>query len=167
MLMVALFSLHLLRNFPVKSAKSAGNPNKRQAMELTHFPQDTLAMYVEASSFPEGVLAAHQALHAKIPYSDERGYFGISWMEGGKIRYLAAAGELSADEPAEYGLPIFTIKKGSYICETVKGYMDDLSAIGRTFQQLLDDPRLDPQGYCLEVYDKNQKDMQCLVKLKD
>jgi hypothetical protein len=136
-------------------------------MELTQIPQNIQAMYVEASSFPEGVLAAHQSLHAKIPYSDERGYYGISWMEDGKTRYLAAAGELSENESAEYGLPIFTIKKGSYICELVKDFMKDIPAIGRTFQQLLADPRLDPQGYCLEVYHKNQKDVQCLVKLKD
>lgn len=124
-------------------------------------------MYIEASAFPEGVLAAHQALHAKIPYSEQRGYFGISWMEDGKIRYLAAAGELNANEPAEYGLPIFIIKKGNYICETVRDYLKDLPVIGQTFQKMLEDPRLDPQGYCLEVYGKNQKDVQCLVKLKD
>ncbi len=124
-------------------------------------------MYTEADSFPEGALAAHQALHAKIPHSEQRGYYGISWMEAGRIRYLAAAAELNANESAEYGLPIFTIKKGTYICELVKDFMQDIPAIGRTFQQLLADPRLDPQGYCLEIYDKNDKDVQCLVKLKD
>ncbi|MBI1223839.1 MAG: transcriptional regulator [Bacteroidetes bacterium] len=136
-------------------------------MELTQIPQDIPAMYIEASSFPAGVLAAHQSLHAKIPASDDRGYYGISWMEDGKIRYLAAAGELSKNESAKYGLPIFTIKKGSYICELVKDFMQDIPAIGRTFEQLLDDPRLDPQGYCLEIYGRESKDVQCLVKLND
>ena len=136
-------------------------------MEITHFDQDITAMYLEAKSFPEGVLAAHQALHAKVPYAEERGYYGISWLEDGKIRYLAAAAELAVGEAKQLELEIFTIKKGSYICEMLPDFQMDIPSIGKTFEKMLDDSRIDPKGYCLEIYSKDSKDMQCLVKLKD
>lgn len=136
-------------------------------MEIIYFDQDIPAMYLPAESFPDGALAAHQALHAKVPYAEDRGYYGISWLEQGNIRYLAAAAELHAGEAKQLGLEIFTIKKGKYICEPLPDFQKDISAIGKTFERLLADPRIDPQGYCLETYSKDGKDMQCLVKLKD
>lgn len=136
-------------------------------MEINHCTNDIPVMYITAESFPNGALAAHQALHAKVPYAVERGYYGISWLEQGKIRYLAAAAELHVGEAKQLGLDIFIIKKGSYICEALPDFQKDISAIGKTFERLLADPRIDPQGYCLETYSKDGKDMQCMVKLKD
>jgi hypothetical protein len=38
-------------------------------METRKMDKDIVVFYVEASSFPEGVLAAHQQLHAMVPFS--------------------------------------------------------------------------------------------------
>ena len=51
-----------------------------------------------AKSFPEGILEAHQTLHALVPYSQNRKYFGISRPENGNIVYKAAAEELIEGE---------------------------------------------------------------------
>lgn len=134
-------------------------------METTTFENDKLVMYIEAASFPNGVGAAHEKLHGIVPFSVQRGYYGISWMEQGNVRYLAAAEELSEGEAEKYALEKFMIKKGDYICENVHDFMKRIPAIGECFQRMLTDPRIDPQGYCLESYEGD--DVRCLVKLKD
>ncbi|MBK8561977.1 MAG: transcriptional regulator [Saprospiraceae bacterium] len=134
-------------------------------METTTIENEKSVMYIEAASFPNGVGAAHEKLHGIVPYSTQRGYYGISWMERGKTRYLAAAGELHEAEAEKYALEKFTIKKGDYICETVSDFMKHIPAIGECFQRMLADARIDPQGYCLEIYEDD--DVRCLVKLID
>ncbi len=134
-------------------------------MESTSIENDKTVMFVEAASFPDGVSTAHEILHSNVPFSEHRGYYGISWMEQGGIRYLAAAGELHDAEAEKHGLEKFTIKKGNYICETVHDFMKHIPAIGECFQRMLTDPRIDPQGYCLEIYEGN--DVRCFVKIKD
>lgn len=42
--------------------------------------------------------------------------------------------------------------------------MKDISSIDKSFKTLLTDPRIDPEGYCVEWY-LNAKDVQCMVRL--
>lgn len=135
-------------------------------MDTIVFEKDISACCVAASSFPNGVLAAFQTLHGKLDRKDERQHFGISHgLPDGGIHYLAAATELSPDEAEALGLDRFTIQKGAYLGLTIQDYMKDLGEIGRAFHQLLQTPDLDPEGYCLEIYEG--KDVQCLIKLKN
>jgi hypothetical protein len=74
-------------------------------METIILDKDIKVFYVTASTFPEGILAAHQTLHAKIPYSTERKYFGISRPENnGKIVYRAAAEKRKIYKSHSFGL---------------------------------------------------------------
>lgn len=135
-------------------------------MEIIHFEKDIKAGYIKADSFPNGVLKAHQTLHSIVPFSMERQYYGISYNnEKGEIIYMAAAKELADSEMKSLGLNIFTIKKGDYISIILKDYQKDTSMIGKTFQDMLQHPQLDREGYCLEIY-LNEKDLQCLVKIQ-
>lgn len=127
--------------------------------------KDLTLMYVTASSFPEGIMDAHQQLHAKITFDANRGYYGISYMQDAKIIYKAAAAEIYAGEAAEKGLETFVVKKGEYAMITVHNYMKETGAIGEAFQQLLKHPQLDPNGFCLEWY-ISKEDVQCMVPLK-
>jgi predicted transcriptional regulator YdeE len=134
-------------------------------MKQIELKKDIKVVYITAKSFPEGVLEAHQTLHSIIPFSKERQYFGISYPNTeGVITYKSAAEILNNEELEKYNLEVFTIKKGNYISAILKDYQKDISLIDKTFKQLLSDPRLDPKGYCLEVY-LNEKDMQCMVKI--
>lgn len=135
-------------------------------METTQLNEDIKVMYVTASSFPDGVLAAHQKLHAAIPFSTERKYFGLSRPEGGAIIYKAAAEELKEGEGENLGFETMIIKKGNYITQTIYDFMKDIPAIGNTFQEMIKHPGIDPEGYCVEWY-INQKDVQCMVRLAD
>jgi len=128
--------------------------------------KDITLMYVTATSFPEGVMAAHQQLHATIAFNNERKYYGISYPDQtGNIIYKAAAEEMYAGEAAEKELETFLVRKGEYASITVANYMNEKAAIGESFQKLLMHPQLDPRGFCLEWY-LSKTDVQCMVPLK-
>jgi predicted transcriptional regulator YdeE len=133
-------------------------------METITFDKDIKVMYVTAKSFPDGILEAHQKLHAKVPFSKERKYFGISRPENGPIVYKAAVEETKPGEAKKLNLDTLTLKKGKYISATIRDYMKDAESIRRTFITLLASPDLDPNGYCVEWY-FNEKDVHCMVRL--
>jgi predicted transcriptional regulator YdeE len=141
--------------------------NKNEVMEKYRIDKDSTLMCVPATSFPDGVLAAHQQLHSLIPFSTQRKYYGISYGgTNGTIIYKAAAEELTEGEAAEKKLETFILKNGEYNSILIKNYMDDIPAIGKAFTKLLASPNLDPNGYCVEWY-LNDRDVKCMVKLKD
>lgn len=134
-------------------------------MGIHTFNNDIQVMYVKADSFPNGVLAAHQKLHSNIPFSTDRKYFGISRPENGAgIQYKAGAEVLAPGEPEQYAFDTLVLPKGNYISVTINDYMKDIPAIGKTFQQLIAQPNIDPQGYCIEWYISN-KDVICMVRV--
>ncbi len=135
-------------------------------METITQDKDITVMYVTASSFPDGVLAAHQKLHSLIPFSTDRKYFGISRPENGPIVYRAAAEELTPGEAGKLNLGTLVLRKGKYISLIAQDYMKDVQSIERAFEQLLDYPGIDPQGYCVELY-ISDKDVQCMARLQD
>lgn len=128
--------------------------------------KDIKVFYITATSFPQGILGAHEKLHSLIPFSTERKYFGVSRPENGAIVYRAAAEEINEGEAERLQCKTLVLKKGSYISLILNDYMKDLPAIERTFKQFLSHPGIDPQGYCVEWY-LNNKDVKCMVRLKE
>jgi predicted transcriptional regulator YdeE len=134
-------------------------------MEIKKLDSDIKVFYILAESFPNGVLAAHRKLHSLLPAESGRNFFGISYQnEKGDIIYKAAVEESYPGEAEKYGLETFIIKKGEYACETLIDWVKDESVVGKTFKKLLSDPRIDRNGYCLEMY-LNNTDMECMVNL--
>jgi len=121
-------------------------------MENYFLENDLQMMYIEAASFPNGVEAAHKKLHALVAFDDRRKYFGYSRPENEIITYKACAEELNTGEGKILGLSTLLIKKGKFASKLVVNFMDNVSVIGSTFQELLNHPDLDPNGYCLEIY---------------
>ncbi|RYZ19466.1 MAG: transcriptional regulator [Chitinophagaceae bacterium] len=128
-----------------------------------HLPEDLELICEMARSFPEDVQAAHDRLHARVPFSAERGYYGLSRPEGGAIVYRAAAGLLPGESGA--GSEVIRIKKGRYAAMLVADFMKDVPAIGEAFRTLLSNPALDPDSWCVERYEG--KDVRCMVRLRD
>lgn len=83
---------------------------------------------------------------------------------GGSIIYKAAAEELSSGEADKPGYEKGLIRKGKYSSVTINDYMKNIPAIGKAFNELLQHPELDQQGYCVEWY-LNDKDVKCMVRL--
>jgi hypothetical protein len=135
-------------------------------METIRIEKDVKVFYVPATSFPDGIMAAHQKLHALVPFSTDRKYYGISRPENGMIQYKAGTEEKAPGEAEKYGCPAFVLKQGNYTCITLHDYMKDPSEIRKAFDKLLENPDLDPDGYCVEWYISN-KDVKCMVRLKE
>jgi hypothetical protein len=64
------------------------------------------------------------------------------------------------------GFDVFFIKKGTYLSVLIPNFRSDPARIGQTFQTMIQDPRIDPHGYCLEWY-LNDLDVRCMVLLAD
>ena len=134
-------------------------------METYNIEKDITVFFVQADKFPEGIGAAWQKLHSLLPASDTRMRYGISYgSPGGAITYRAAAAETFPGEGTQKGCETFVIKAGPYTSEFIRDWKKDESVIGKTFQQLLHQPGIDPRGYCLEIYE-NANDVRCLVPL--
>ncbi|WP_212003236.1 hypothetical protein [Chitinophaga sp. HK235] len=134
-------------------------------MEKFILEQDIPVFYVEASSFPEGILAAFKKLYALLPDLNGRRFFGISYPDrSGRIIYKAAVAENAPGEASQYGCPVFTIHKGEYMSELLKSQEGNGRLIGEIFQQLLAHPDLDKNGYCLEMYLEDTT-VRCMVPL--
>lgn len=132
-----------------------------------HLVADIKAMYVEADSFPDGALKAHQQLHSMVQRTESRKYFGISYPDrDGNILYKAAAEEISAGEADELGLKTFIIKTGDYISIDIPDFMENIPAISSAFGELISHPGIDPNGACIEWYIDDNK-VKCMVRLAD
>ena len=127
---------------------------------------DINVICVTASSFPDGIVPAFDKLNSLIQSPEPRRIFGISYGDGAtNITYKAAAEEKSADEAGRLGCERFTIKKGEYTSLYIEDFMKNIPAIGQAFRDMCRDKRIDSNGYCIEMYLNNNKDVLCLVKL--
>jgi hypothetical protein len=135
-------------------------------METTKLDNDITIFYVTAGSFPSGIMDSHQKLHSMVPFSPGRKYFGISRPENGVIVYRAGTEELQPGEGKKFGCETLVIKKGNYISETISNYQENIESISETFQELLKNPAIDPQGYCVEWY-TSPTEVKCMIRLKD
>ncbi|MBS1635779.1 MAG: transcriptional regulator [Bacteroidetes bacterium] len=135
-------------------------------METYPIKDNITICFVTATSFPQGIEAAHQKLHSIIPFTEKRRYFGISRPEQGTIIYKAAAEILPNETITDFKLEQGIIARGNYICLDLKDYPQHMEEIGTTFARLTSQPGIDPQGYCVEWY-TNQQDMRCMIRLAD
>jgi len=135
-------------------------------METITLDNDIKVFYITAKSFPDGIMDAHKQLHALVPFSPDRKYFGISRPENGPIVYKAAAEEIIQGEAEKLNLEAIVLKKGKYICLTIKDYVKDIQRIDKAFKKLLSYPDLDPKGYCVEWY-LTDKDVKCMIRLRN
>ena len=127
---------------------------------------DINVLCVTANSFPDGIKPAFDELNSLIQSPEQRRIFGISYGDGkDNIIYKAAAEQKSEGEADNLGCESFTIKKGEYISMYIADFMNNIPAIGQAFQEMCRDKRIDPNGYCVEMYLNNNKDVLCMVRL--
>lgn len=127
--------------------------------------EDRLVFTIMAAGFPQGVLEAHQKLHALIPYEAKRQYYGISFPnKDGHIKYMAGAEELNKGELSKHGLVTFILKKGNYTCIDLHDFRSQPERIQEAFQVLIHQKGIDPNGCCVEWY-QHPASVKCLVRM--
>jgi hypothetical protein len=136
-------------------------------IESFHIEHDIVLYTLKASSFPDGVLAAHQQLHKLIPMSEGIEYFGISRPdESGKIGYRAAVACASLDPQIASQLDVIVLPKGHYVGLYISNFMENVQQVAHAFRRILTYPRIDPNGWCVERYE-GMNDVRCMVRLED
>jgi len=134
-------------------------------MTTRRIEHDITVYCLTATSFPAGIKPVYDKLHELYPPENGRTYFGISWPDvKGSLIYKAAVKLNETDTAPAAPFEPFVISKGTYLSEDITNFMSDTTSIGRLFQQMIQDPRIDPKGYCLEMY-LNPTDVRCMVKL--
>ncbi len=136
-------------------------------MERFILEKDVVIFYVTASSFPEGIMAAHEKIHKLVSGNEHRRFYAVSRPENKNgIVYKAGAEELIEKEGKKYGCETMTIKKGNYLSLYISNYSQNNTSISDAFGKILREPGLDPEGYCVEQY-IGKADVRCMVRLKD
>ncbi len=136
-------------------------------METFIIDTDINVLCVTAKSFPDGIMGAFDRLDSIVPFAEKSRHFGISRPNPkGQIIYKAALEEINEGDAERFGCEPFVIQKGSYIFLDRINFMKDLQGIGKAFHELISQPGIDPNGYCLEWY-LNQNDVRCMVRLDD
>lgn len=127
-------------------------------------PMDIAVFCKAASGFPEGVKAAHEFLHYHFPLNTKYDYYGISKMEEGQLWYKAGISGISEAEAEALDLEKLILKSGQYASVSIDGFMKDVSAIRKAFDELLGKMNYDPEAYAVEWYNGDDQ-VDCLVKL--
>lgn len=118
-------------------------------------------------NFPAGIASAFDKLMAQFGNGPGRNYYGISFPDNQyRIQYLATTENNLPGIFINENQADFMIRKGRYVSHKITGYRQEIYRIGEVFHQLLKDPELDPNGYCIEWY-LNETDLICMVKLTD
>lgn len=133
-------------------------------MEKYNLKEDVKVYCTTAKSFPDGIQGAFITLE-KMLSKEGRSFYGVSYKNtDGLLIYKAAVSESFEGEAEKYGFESFTISKGEYLIETIIDWRKKIETIGRVFQTLLADPRLDRTSPCVEWY-KSDKEVMCMVKI--
>ncbi|HEU5292086.1 MAG TPA: hypothetical protein VFU05_15655 [Cyclobacteriaceae bacterium] len=132
-------------------------------MEVYKLKQDMKVFCVQAKSFPNDIGKAFGTLINLLPTTEGRTFFGVSYQaKNHDMIYNAAVLEAFEGEGKKYGCETFTIKKGEYLAEMLKGWKKDETSIGQTFKKM-SDVRTDTVFPCVEWY--QGEDVLCMVRI--
>ncbi len=135
-------------------------------MDTFNLLADVNVFCIDVPTFPNGIPEAFDALSKLLPTMENRVFYGISYMDKmGKIIYNVAVSSTSANEAERYNCEPFTIKKGEYLAATIMDWRENIPGIGKTFQEMFTDDRVDKNSICVEWY-KTDVELMCMAKIK-
>jgi len=129
-------------------------------MEKIKIEKDIKTIGKWVSTFPLGIGETFDSLAQNLGLT--RNYYGVSWMEGNGIHYLALAEEKTAGEASRYGYEKYVIEKGEYLAIELKDWRNHLNAMEGIFGELMKDQRTDKTKPCVEWY-KDDYEMLCMM----
>jgi hypothetical protein len=135
-------------------------------MKTVNLQNDIKIFGMQVKAFPSGISEAFDKLVKMIPGGFNRSYYGISYMEAGKMIYYAAAEELQPGEAEKYSCERLTIEKGEYLTETLKNWRNKTDQVKDIFSQLVADEHTDKTKPGVEWY-KDENEMLCMIRKTD
>ncbi len=127
---------------------------------------DILLFYLQAKSYPQGIAEAHEDFRKKIKNPDDQIIYGVSRPEQHQIVYRVGAEAQFPEVPNWKDQERLVLKRGRYAAIEITDYRQHLSDIAKAFEKLLSRPDIDPEGYCVEKYETENK-LTCMVRLAD
>ena len=121
-------------------------------------------MYVQASSFPEGVQEAWRQLESRLPTIKRRKFFGTSRLVGEKIEYRACVVPSDESEPSRLGLETFTIPRGNYASKKLVDWTNQTNLIKTICEELSSKYAVDSSRPHIEFY-RGQKELVLMVPI--
>ena len=135
-------------------------------MEKYILKKDLVIFYVEANSYPQGISEAHQKLQSLVSDIHQRTVYGVSRPNSkGVIEYKVGTEEKFHGEGKKLNCKTLLLKQGNYNSIFITNYTAHIENISEAFQTLLHQPGLDPEGYCVEIYE-GTNDVRCMVRMK-
>jgi hypothetical protein len=132
-------------------------------MGIYELKKDLKVFCVRAVKFPNDIGQAFGTLIKLLPTIDGRIFFGVSYQDlNNEMIYNAAVLEDFDGEGKIYGCETFTIKKGEYLSEMLKGWKKNEASIGLTFRKM-SEMRNDTVFPCVEWY--QGEDVLCMVRI--
>lgn len=135
-------------------------PYKATIVELP----DVNLVVSRADSFPEGIEAAWNTLESKLTSLKGRKFYGLTVCEGDGLAYFAGVEAADDEEVARLGLTTMAIKGGRYAKAKLTDWQNHKDEIGRTFDRLMQDYDMDPNGASVEFY-RSQSELHLLIPL--
>lgn len=133
--------------------------------EISLIKMDELnLMYVQASSFPEGVEEAWRQLESRLPTIKGRKFFGTSRLVGEKIEYRACVAPSDESEPSRLGLETFTIPRGNYASKKLVDWTKQTSLIKTIFEELSSKYTVDSSRPHIEFY-RSREELVLMVPI--
>lgn len=131
-------------------------------MEKYELKNDIRVVCIAASSFPDGIQEAFDALKKRTRDSDGTLY-GISQPDRNGVVQYKAAKEVKEGEAGQDGMETLIIPKGIYLTETIMGWKKRTGEIPDVFQTLLSNENIDKKSFCVEWY-KSEEQLVCMVR---
>ena len=116
------------------------------------------------TTFPAGISEAfNELMKATGDDTVERDYYGISYMENGKMIYKAVTEEKHDGEAEKFNYPETIIIQGEYYAEPLKDWRNKTECIKDIFEEMMKDEHVDKMKPAIEWY-KSNDEMLCMLR---
>jgi hypothetical protein len=151
---------------PLASGREFNFEKASLKMENYHIEHDLKLFGLHVKTFPLGIGETFDELINNLPEGPGRSYFGISYVKGDKIVYLAMTAERFEGESNQYGYEKFIVARGNYKSIVVKDWSKKTDRIKELFHEILNDECPVATRPCVEWY-KDDVEMMCMVRTED
>jgi hypothetical protein len=135
-------------------------------MENYHIEHDLKLFGLHVKTFPLGIGETFDELINNLPEGPVRSYYGISYIKGEKIVYLAMTAERFEGESNQYTYERFVVSRGNYKSIVVKDWSKKTDKMKDLFHEILKDECPVETRPCVEWY-KDDVEMMCMVRTED
>jgi hypothetical protein len=132
-------------------------------MNTISIEKDIQLFGLKLPSFPNGIQEIFERLANMLTDGYKRDYFGISYLEDGKVTYFAMAAEKFEGEAQQDNFEKYLLPAGLYLMEEIQEWRSNTASINGVFIEMLKSQKQEQGQPCVEWY-LTDTIMRCLIK---